>query len=282
VGHQWYTGRKVKNGDRVTSKERDEFIAKLHRYRIRDVYIHAGPVRPDGTIDDIPGPFFAGLKKLTPGIRYLPWIGGLVHRLPFDSAAWRGKFIATLGALRTAGFEGVHLDMEPLRSFHPGYLDLLREINEAFEGDFFVSHATRRLTPSEFPLPVLVNHYWSSVFYRACMKQCDQTVLMGYDSCIRLRKLYRSYMQYQTGRLLDLAETVPGHRVMIGIPSYEDVPAFSDPEVENIANAVKGVRAALEMRRSGSEAFDGVAVYACWTTDSTEWRDYEVHWLGRY
>ena len=282
IGHQWYTGSNVRTGTPVSAGERDELIVKLYRYGIRDVFIHAGPVRSDGTIDDLPGGFFDTLRVLTPGIRYIPWIGGNARKLPLDNRNWRGAFIRTLGKLHARGFDGVHLDIEPLSSYHPGYLALLEEIRGVFEEGFFLSHATRRLALPGLRLPVASRFFWSPQFYRACMKMSDQTVLMGYDTCIKFKKLYRAFIGFQTGRLLDYAGSVPGHRVMIGIPSYEDVPLFSDPKVENVRNAILGVRAALETRTTGNIPFDGVAVYACWTTDSTEWKDYEVYWMNRY
>ncbi|MBN1756847.1 MAG: hypothetical protein JW863_00930 [Chitinispirillaceae bacterium] len=282
IGHQWYTGVNVRTGVAVSPGDRKVLIGKFDRYGIRDVFIHAGPVNADGTVDDMPGVFFDTLRMLTPDIRYIPWIGGNAHSLPLENPGWRRTFMRTLGELHARGCNGVHLDIEPLSSFHPGYLELLQEIRETFEKDFFISHATRRAALTDYRLPVLSKFCWSMKFYRACMEKSDQTVLMGYDTCIRLEKVYRAFIRFQTERLLECADSVPGHRVMIGIPSYEDVPKFSDPRVENIHNAALGVRAALEARTALNNPFDGVAVYACWTTDSTEWRDYEAYWMNRF
>jgi hypothetical protein len=281
IGHQWYTGKNVRTGAPVSAEERNVLVEKFNRYGIRDVFIHAGPIMADGTVDDMPGPYFDTLRILTPGIRYLPWLGGNARSLPLENRCWRSEFIQTLGMLRTAGFEGVHLDIEPLASFHPGYLDLLREIREAFGGKFVISHATRKLAFLDSRVPVAARFFWSAQFYRACMEKADQTVLMGYDTCIKFEKIYRVYMQFQTERLCAYADAVAGHRVMIGIPSYEDVPRLSDPRVENIHNAALGVRAALEQCTNGGESFDGVAIYACWTTDSSEWKAYDAYWMNR-
>jgi hypothetical protein len=281
IGHQWYTGRKVQTGAPVSVYERDELVNKLARYRIRYVFIHAGPVKSDGTIDDMPGLFFDTLRKRTPDVRYLPWIGGNARTLRLADPAWRAAFLQTIGRLRIAGFSGVHLDIEPLADFHPGYLELLTEIRAAFEGDFFVSHATRRMGPAGGHVPFLSRWSWSPEFYAACMRSCDQTVLMGYDTCLKLRNLYVAFIRYQTAHLLKLAKAVPGHRLMIGVPSYEDVPKLSDPRIENIRNAACGVRAALESDTSEGNGFDGVAVYAHWTTDAKEWKWYEVYWMDR-
>ena len=281
VGRQWYTGYNVKTGKPVSVYELDELVNMLARYRIRYVFIHAGPVKSDGTVNDMPGLFFDTLRKRTPGVAYLPWIGGNARSLRLADPAWRASFLQTLGRLRIAGFSGVHLDFEPLADFHPGYLDLLAGIRAAFEGDFFVSHATRRLDLFGGRVPFLSGCCWSPRFYAACMRSCDQTVLMGYDTCLKLRKLYVAFIRYQTAHLLKLAAAVPGHRLMIGVPSYEDVPKLSDPKIENIRNAACGVRAALEADTSGGSGFDGVAIYAHWTTDAKEWKWYEVYWMNR-
>jgi hypothetical protein len=281
IGHQWYTGYNVKTGRPVSVYDRDELVNRLARNRIRYVFIHAGPVKSDGTIDDMPGLFFDTLRKRMPDVVYLPWIGGNARKLRLADSAWRAAFIQTLGKLRIAGFSGVHLDFEPLSDFHPGYLELLSEIRAVFEKDFFISHATRRLDLFGSHVPLLSSCCWSPEFYAACMRCSDQTVLMGYDTCLKLRKLYMAFIRYQTAHLLGLAQAVPGHRLMIGVPSYEDVPKLSDPRIENIRNAVCGVRAALEADRSGGNAFDGVAVYAHWTTDEKEWKYYEVYWMNR-
>ena len=71
-------------------------------------------------------------------------------------------------------------------------------------------------------------------------------------------------------------------RVLIGVPSYEDVPASSNPEVENLETALLGVRAALESHGPvAPDCFEGVAIYANWVTDEQEWTDFERVWRGR-
>lgn len=86
----------------------------------------------------------------------------------------------------------------------------------------------------------------------------------------------------QTRMLARLARDFDGHRVLIGIPSYEDVPLLSDPRVENIANAARAVRGALERLDPQARAtVEGVAVYAEWVTDQAEWGQFRDQWMGR-
>jgi hypothetical protein len=124
----------------------------------------------------------------------------------------------------------------------------------------------------------LSQRYWSEDFYRATMALTDQTVLMAYDTQLDVAKPYVWLVQHETGLLVDWGCVVPRHQILIGVPAYEDVPDYSNPKIENIPNAVSGVRAALE-ERGAPGCFEGIAVYANWVTDDEEWEAYRRHWL---
>src|SRR5438067_1218828 len=91
---------------------------------------------------------------------------------------------------------------------------------------FLLGHATRRTGP--FGLAI-GKWFWSESFYRATMARTDQTVLMAYDTSIGVKKNYIGFVAHETGLLLDWACASPPHRVLIGIPSYEDAPRLSNP-----------------------------------------------------
>jgi hypothetical protein len=282
VGHQWFTGKNVKTGDSVTVAERDRFIDQLRSYGIRTVFVHAGPICNDGSIADRPASFFNELQKAAPEMLFLPWIGGDVKRYNLKSPAWRAALISTVWKLQCQGVKGIHIDIEPLTTFHPGYVELLKELRLSLESDFYISHATKRVSPVELNVWPVTKYFWTKAFYKSCMRYTDQTVLMGYDTCIKLKKLYTASIAMQTKKLLECSTDFPGHTFMIGIPSYEDNPDFHDPEVENVHTAVSGVRAALETVKQAPVNFEGVALYAHWTTTPDEWRWFEVYWMQRY
>jgi hypothetical protein len=275
VGHQWYTGRKVRGGALLGRAERQAFVKRLQLHHIKWVFVHAGPLNDDGTISDAPTAFSAQLRKDTPDIEWIPWVGGDTRKLHLADREWRKSVVATAMMLRDAGFRGVHLDLEPIHDGEPGYLELFDELRAALGPNFLLSHATRRTGPFGLGLG---NWFWSESFYRAAMARTDQTVLMAYDTSFRLKKNYIGFVAHETGLLLDWACAAPPHRVLIGIPSYEDVPRLSNPKVENIENASLGVRAALEDKPSRLACLDGVAVYAEWVTDEDEWAAYEKSW----
>jgi hypothetical protein len=76
-----------------------------------------------------------------------------------------------------------------------------------------------------------------------------------------------------TGSFVRSART----RVLIGIPTYEEFGLMHRQGVENTGNALAGVVAGLR-GRAGGGTFEGVALYAEWTTDPGEWEVYEKVW----
>lgn len=279
IGHQWYTGRNVRSGEPVPEAELQRLVETLTAQRIRYAYVHVGPLLADGGTEDRAGDLFAALRRSSPDTLFLAWLGSLAVRLPMEDPAWRSAVVATVERLREEGFDGVQLNIEPLEDHHAGYLDLLSELRARLPRGFLLSHATRRAGPFGWAPGPLAPGFWSERFYRRSMALTDQTVLMAYDTKMDVAKHYVAFVKHQTHLLVHWACEQPDHQLLIGIPSYEDVPLYSNPEIENIPNAARAVRAALEELGPGRECFEGVAVYANWVTDEAEWGAYRKHWL---
>ncbi len=111
------------------------------------------------------------------------------------------------------------------------------------------------------------------------MERSDQTVVMAYDTNLSFQRGYVAFVRHQTNLMIDWACSTPGHEALIGVPTHEDVPLYSDPEIENLATALPGVRSALESQQDEAQCISGVAVYANWVTDESEWQDYQRHWM---
>lgn len=54
IGHQWYTGIEVDSGRDVPEADLRQLLETVRRHRIRYLYVHAGPVRPDASVRDRP------------------------------------------------------------------------------------------------------------------------------------------------------------------------------------------------------------------------------------
>lgn len=238
--------------------------ARLRDRGFRDLYVHAGPLRDDGTIADPPGPALRALREAFPEARLFAWLGARLDRVPLEDPSWRARVVDTVATLEGSGFDGVHFDLEPVPDGSAAYLLLLEEVGTATRG--LVGQAIPRRGPFG----------WSGPYTEATMARADQTVLMAYDTLSPSRKLYVAFVRWQAERLLRSANRVGRGEVTIGVPTYEDNRPISNPEVENLATACAGVRAALE--REPSLSFAGVAVYAYWVTDASEWDAYDRSW----
>jgi hypothetical protein len=280
LGHRWFTGVGVRSAEPVSDRELDALVDTLAQRGIRYAYVHVGPVREDGRIEDAPGPVLGELARRAPDVVLLAWLGARVDRIPLARESFRKGLLETIASLREAGFAGVHFDFEPLHDAHPGYLEALEAVRETFGTGFAISQATPRAGPYGVSVGPLRGSFWSEAFYRATMARSDQTVVMAYDTGLGFTKGYVAFVRHQTEHLVRWACETPGHELLIGIPSYEDVPTYSDPEVENLRTASLGVRAALEAIEPPPACFAGVAVYAYWVTDDAEWRDFDAHWTA--
>jgi hypothetical protein len=278
IGHRWYTGREVRSGELVPAGEIETLVGRLRGAGIRYVYVHAGPLLADGTIADSADPFFSKLRDAYPEGVFLAWLGARVEKVRLGDEDWRRAVVGVVERLATEGFAGVHFNLEPLRDAHLGYLELLAEVRGQMGADWTISQATPRTTPFGLPFGLLRRNFWAGPFYRATMDIADQTVLMAYDTNLPLRVAYIAFVRDQTRRLIRWSCKAEKHEVLIGIPTYHDVPEYADPSVESIGNAALGVRSALESFPEKPECFRGVSIYANWVTDAEEWLQFERSW----
>lgn len=280
LGHKWYTGHGVRDGKPVTQDETSELLETLRRYGIRYGFVHVGPIGEDGTLPDPSGPTLEALRQEARETRLLAWVGARVDRIDLTNATFKTNLLQTLSMLQSEGFDGVHFDFEPMHDFEDGYLEILDAVRAQMGEDFIISQATPRAGPFGIVLGPLKQSFWSEEFYRETMERSDQTVVMAYDTNLGFPTAYVTFVRHQTNLMIDWACSTPGHEALIGVPTHEDVPLYSDPEIENLATALPGVRSALESRQHESECVSGVAIYANWVTDESEWRDYETHWMN--
>ncbi|MFB3118679.1 MAG: hypothetical protein ACE1ZP_07920, partial [Myxococcota bacterium] len=179
VGHRWYTGHEVGTGDPVPEAQIDSLVKRLRSAGVRYLYVHAGPLLADGSIEDAADPFFSALRRAYPDGVFLAWLGARIEKVRLGDTEWRRTVVGVVERLADEGFDGVHFDLEPLRDAHPGYLELLAEVREQMGDDWTISQATPRSAPLGISVGPLRRNFWSGAFYRATMDIADQTVLMA-------------------------------------------------------------------------------------------------------
>lgn len=281
----------------LPAREIEAFADRLRENRIRDVFIFTGSLDPEGRyplwpLEDARAPFppaatFAMLHARVPGLRILAWVGGVragYRRGQMDLArpSVRENAAALCARLvRQAGFDGVHLNIEPTRNDDDDYITLLATVRAALPRGTLLSVAAPDLLPVVPRIRPFAVHFWNPAYTARVAARVDQIAFMTYDTFMPFPKLHRVYIRSQTRTLVRAARMGnPRAEVLLGVPSYDEHTLSHMRHVETLDNTLRGIRAGLLDLNEGTEPFAGVAIYASWTTDEEEWRNYRNLWLG--
>lgn len=270
-----------------TDAEIAELARRAQAHGITMLYPFVGPMKPGGRFGwrdgdtlrevdlGVAASFFARIHAADPALVVLPWTGGLLDRdVSLGDPAWRAAFVAQAVALTAAGADGVQVNIEPMPEATSGYLELLRELRAGMGPGKRVSVAAY---PPITPLHPYADVHWSLGFLREVCAAADDVSVMAYDTALPTEAAYRELVTSWTG---ELARTFAGGPCgwRIGVPSYEDDKPWHRPEAETLRAALDGVTAGIAASPDGKAPL-GVAVYASWTTDATEWAAFDA-WRG--
>lgn len=282
LGHAWVDGRK-------TDADVDRLATLLAGTGIRDLYVHTGPLEHDGSLRDELAPrarwFVDAVHAKVPGVRVQSWLGDIVRPefdgLDVESAPSRDRVVASARRVLEYGFDGIHYDLEPIRSGSPGFLALLdatRAVTSAAGVPLSVS------APVIDPLPglhsvgiALVDHgkWWSQAYFAEVARRVEQVAVMSYDTAMPTQALYSGYLAQQT----ELAAEVTPHEVdlLMGVPAFWADDPGHDGSSETVAAAVRGIRLGLT-RADVDRANFGVALYVDFAARPQDWTDYRQGW----
>ena len=271
-----------------TEAEMEALLTSLDRHGVRYLFPHLIPFDTAGRLPlhnrEQMRAFLAVARRVDPEIKVLPWVGGVrvgyrrmrTGTVGLGDLGQRQRIVAECRGLVDEGFDGVHLDIEPVDDGNVDYLALLRALRTAVGADRILSLSAIR--PGPFVLPFAPNFLWTPDYYARVASLADQVVVMTYDTGLPTAALYSRYVSYAT---LSVASRLSGSkaRVLVGIPTYEETGRMHRAGVETPENALLGVVAGL--RGLGDRrSFEGVALYAGWTTDEAKWGIYERLWRG--
>jgi hypothetical protein len=272
-------------------EEMETLLAGLQKRGIGYVFPHLIPFSAEGQLPphnrDQMRAFLAAARRVAPEMKVLPWIGGVragykrmrPGTIRLDDLGQRQRIVAECRGLMDEGFDGVHLNIEPMDEGNVDFLALLRALRTAVGDGKLLSVSAIR--PAPFALPMAPNFLWTSAYYTRVASLVDQIVIMAYDTALPLPRLYRRYVAWAAAHVTaDLADAHVRARVLMGIPTYDETGLMHRGSVETTENALLGTVAGLRgLGRGGT--FEGVALYAEWTTDEGEWAAYERIWRGR-
>jgi len=276
---------------RHSTGEMESLFQKLRRRGVGYAFPHLIPFDARGKLTphdrEQMRAFLAVARRVAPDLRILPWVGGLRvgykrHRAGTVSLAdltQRQRIVAEVRGLMDEGFDGIHLNIEPINDGNVEFLALLRSLRNAVGPGRVLSLAAIR--PAPVGIPFAPNFVWSPDYYARVAAVSDQIVIMAYDTAIPTPPLYRRYLTWSTASVTGaLVASGSDARVLMGVPTYEDFGFMHRRGVETIDNALLGIVAGLRGLGAGG-TFEGVALYAEWTTGDEDWAAYERVWRNQ-
>jgi len=279
--------------DAHTASEVRALADELARYQVQTVFVYVSYLKPGDRFNptyDHAAEFVREFKAAKPDSTVEAWVGipldkpgigarGYAH---IDDSAVRAK-IADLSQrlVNEMGFDGVHLDPEPIPSGDADTLQLLDDVRMAIGRDKILSLATRKIIPvwGDAPLPTVFG-LWQASYYRRVAERVDEMAVMTYDSTMRSPWLYEQWVHFQ---VIGITRAVRGTdaRLLFGVPTSEEETWTHRPSAENMLSGLRGIIAGLNDADAVPETVTGVAIYPYWETDATKWVEYERLWLGR-
>ena len=97
------------------------------------------------------------------------------------------------------GFDGIHLNIEPVDDGNDDFLALLRALRTAV-GPGRGSSPSPPSAPRRSRFPWRPNFVWTPDYYRRVAAVADQIVVMAYDTALPTAVLYRRYVAYAARR----------------------------------------------------------------------------------
>ncbi len=277
-----------------TTAEVEALAASLQQRQIDTIFVYVSYLKPTGSFNptyDHAHDFVAALKQAASQIEVQAWLGIPVKALPGsplasgyidlnDATIQQTIVDFSRSAVEDWGFDGVHLDPEPIASDDQALLKLLRDMHSALGENKHLSIAIPARLPVVGEIPLLSHLVWSKEYYVAVASTVDDVAAMTYDSAMPAAFLYRSWLQLQVVSLTQALDGTPAH-VYIGIPSSEETTVAHLPWAENMQVGLGGVIAGLNDSESHPDAITGIAIYPYWETTEDEWQTYAELWLGQ-
>jgi len=271
--------------------EMDALFTALSGHGIAYVFPHLIPFGPGGGLPahnrEQMRAFLASARRVAPQLKVLPWVGGLrvgykrqrIGTVDLSDLSQRQRIVAECRGLIDEGFDGVHVNIEPVDDGNDDFLALLRALRTAVGPDGILSVSAIR--PGPITLPMAPNFFWTPEYYERVGVLADQLVVMAYDTGLPTAPLYKRYTAWAAATVtLRLRSNRSKARVLLGVPTYHQRGIMHRAGVETPANAIAGIVAGLR-GLDGGGTFEGVALYAEWTTGADDWAVYERLWRGK-
>jgi hypothetical protein len=269
--------------------EADEFldlIGELERQQVREVWVYTSYLKADGHFNPTYSnafQFTQALGEARSEFNVQAWIGLPLGSVDLSDDAVRSQIVAfCVDLIEEEGFDGIHLDPEPILNDDREVLALLREVRKALGAGPILSIASRRIWPisPEAEWPLVGSVAWDARYYQEVADRVDQIAVMVYDSGLPLPFLYRYWTRFQ---VIEVSQALEGTGVELffGVPTSEEWTLTHWPGAENMQSGLQGTVDGLNDAKTPPSVVTGVAIYPYWETDAAEWAVYRTLWLGQ-
>jgi Glycosyl hydrolases family 18 len=275
MGHAWVNGQ-----DGQT--DLNALVARLKKTGIRDLFVHSGPLSGNGTLNPALRPkarwLVISLHKALPGVRVQAWLGDIAGsgNLNLESTVTRDAITRSVRQVLADGFDGVHLDLEPINTGDPGYLALLSQVHAVTQAKHkLLSVAAEPVAGLGLAQSWLPTHWWSTSYLHQVAIRVDEVAIMTYNSPLPTSGAYAGYVRWETG--LALAAVPPDVTLLIGAPAYDTGGPWPFSSAESIAGAIRGVQLAISPVPPKRPL--GIALYVDFTATAHDWTTYINNWV---
>ncbi len=268
----WYAGKHQ-------PAEYKALFEKLRTSQMRYAYFHVLSTKSDGCLElrkpDEARKIVDAMRLQSPGTRPIAWVYIGLAVSDLNKSEVRKNIVSEFRWLiDQCGFDGVQVDYEFAPCGAPGLLRLLEETRAALTQDKLLSVATPMWYPG-------ILWGWSDQYFKEVARRCDQVAVMSYDSYLYLPRAYAWLVRQQAIHITaDCAEANPKCKVILGVPTYDNQTLAHHPHSESLKNALCAVTSGLKDKEAKPAVFEGIALFADYTMDDSEWSQYEQYWLG--
>ena len=235
--------------------------------------------------------FVQQFKQIYPEARLYGWVSLPVDEGPdgyrLDNVSVQ-QTVADFSArvMNEFGFDGVHLNVEPVWDDDQNFLGLLRTVRAAVGDETNISVAVPpdwSPVGADIPVPPLIapGTVWNLEYKKSVALLVDEIAVMSYNSGLGSADDYTTWMAYQVSAFVQAVDEVGGGTdIIMGIPTYADAPPGHLTSVETIAAAANGIRAGLQQVGDNADYVRGAALYAGWETEESEWTQFRETWVN--
>jgi hypothetical protein len=176
-----------------TSEQISALAQELLAGQITTVFVYVSYLKPHGVFNstyDHAAEFVSTLKSIAPDLDVQAWLGVPLKApegTPIESSYVELRDAATRTtivdfgrfAVNELGFDGVHLDAEPMVSGEPYALILLDDLRDALGSRARLSISAREITPLFPEADLIFNRWftWRADYYREIALRVDQIAL---------------------------------------------------------------------------------------------------------